>query len=336
MTNATALAHANLAFVKYWGKKDPRLNIPLNNSISMNLSAARTTTSVELDPTLTTDTVILNGVAAGEKFTARVHAHLNLCRELTTSSTYARVETHNSFPASAGFASSASGFAALTVAAVHAMGRDDLSQPELSIIARRGSGSACRSIPGGFVEWFAGKKHQASYAVQIAPPEHWDIVDVAVIVSDHAKDVSSSQGHLQATNSPFWPVRSEQLPPRLDTVRTAILERDFETFGREIETEAMSMHSIMMTSAHEIDGSWRSGIYYWSPDTLELLIATQQWRADGLPVYFTLDAGPTVHLICPAEHEAQVVAAVKTTQGDRDWSLLISHPAPGTRIVSTE
>lgn len=332
MTQASAVAHANLAFVKYWGKTDPDENIPTNNSISMNLSAAQTFTTVTFDAAQTADHVLLDGQPASAKFTARVTKHLDRLRTRAGVSYSAIIQTRNTFPAGAGFASSASGFAALTVAAAAALNLT-LSEKTLSILARKGSGSACRSVPGGFVEWLAGTCDTDSYAVSIAPAEHWDIVDVAVVVSTQEKAVSSSGGHALAKQSPFWSARLAQMPDTLERTRRALLDRDFETFGRMIEQEALSMHTVMMTSAHEADGAWRSGLYYWLPDTLDLIAAAQQWRSDGLPVYFTLDAGPTMHLICPAEYETQVIEAVQERQKARGWSILVNHPAPGAQLL---
>ncbi len=330
----TAIAHANLAFVKYWGKLDADLNIPLNNSISMNLSAARTITSVRFDADLTADEVHVEGERANAKFAGRVGQHLDRLRAIAGVADSAHVETRNTFPASTGFASSASGLAALTVAAAGAL-ELDLSERDLSILARQGSGSACRSIPAGFVEWEGGSNDDNSYAVQLAPADHWDIVDVAVLVTSTPKQVSSTAGHMLALNSPFWTARSQALSARLAMVRQAILDRDFTTFGREIEAEAMSMHAIMLTSAHQGERAWHSGIYYWTPDTLQLLIAVQQWREDGLEVYFTLDAGPTVHLMCPATQQAAVVDAIATLDNPA-WSVIVSAPAPGAQIVDDD
>ncbi len=218
----TAAACANLAFVKYWGKRDAALNIPLNNSISMNLSAAQTITTVTLDAALQADVVLLDGQAASAGFAARVSRHLDRLRARARMQQRMRVETRNTFPASTGFASSASGFAALTVAGSTALGLD-LSERELSILARQGSGSACRSIPAGYVEWQAGTSDADSYAQTLAPAEHWDLRDVAVLVSETPKQVPSSQGHELAYNSPFWEARQALLPGRLERVRAAIL-----------------------------------------------------------------------------------------------------------------
>jgi diphosphomevalonate decarboxylase len=332
MKSAAAAAYANLAFVKYWGKRDAQHNIPLNNSISMNLSAARTMTRVTFDDALDRDQVLLDSRSVSEKFAGRVSRHLDRIREIAGVTLPAHVDTHNNFPAGTGFASSASGFAALTQAACAALGLD-LSERELSILARRGSGSACRSIPSGFVEWYAGTTSDDSYAVQIAAPDHWDIVDVAVLVTAQEKAVSSTDGHALALGSPFWSARAALLDERLARVRRAILDRDFATFGREIEAEAMSMHAIMLTSAHEAGPAWHSGIYYWEPDTLRLLVAVQQWRDAGLDVYFTLDAGPTVHLMCLASAEQSVIEAVRALNQPQ-WTILTSRPASGAQVLS--
>jgi diphosphomevalonate decarboxylase len=349
---ATARAHANLAFVKYWGKADATLNLPLNNSISMNLSGATTLTTVAFDQALPADVVLLrtapsNGdhqlplpldnqtSPAGAAFAQRVSRHLDRLRQLAGVRTRARVTTANSFPSGAGIASSASGLAALTVAGAAALGLD-LSEREMSILARRGSGSACRSVPAGFVEWQAGTDDQNSFATQIATPEHWPLVDIAVVVSRETKRVSSSEGHQLALASPFWQTRLHTLPERLGAVRRAILNCDFETFGREIEAEALAMHAVALTSAHVADGGWRSGVYYWAPDTLELLVATQDWRAQGLPVYFTLDAGPTVHLLCLGEHASAVCDAVRALAAERDgrtWELIVNEVGAGARVI---
>ncbi len=338
MLTATAVAYANLAFVKYWGKRDAQLNIPLNGSISMNLSAARTETTVEFDARLAADSVLVGAdmQPAPPGFARRVSAHLDRLRQLAGVTSPARVGTHNSFPTGAGFASSASGMAALTVAAATALNLS-LSEAQLSALARAASGSACRSVPAGFVEWQAGTGHDDSFAFQIAAPQHWDIRDIAVVVSPREKAVSSSEGHLLALQSPFWQARLASIPDRLTAVRRAILERDFETFGRELEAEALSMHAVALTSAHLAGSAWHSGIYYLLPDTLELMLAVQSWRADGLPVYFTLDAGPTVHLIVPQRWQDGVSAAVRdleARQPGRAWTQYISQPAPGAAVTA--
>ncbi len=337
MSKATAIAHPNLAFLKYWGKRDSTLNIPINNSISMNLDAVQTVTTVEFNAAFANDEVVVleQGGGGRARFDQRVSKHLDRLRSRAGSSLRARVITRNSFPAGTGFASSASGFAALTMAGSAALGLD-LSERELSILSRMGSGSASRSIPDGIVEWLAGDSSDTSYARQLVPPDYWHLIDVAVLVSAEEKKVSSSEGHELAMNSPFWPVRLEALPGKYVRMSQAIHDRDFITFGRELESEAMMMHTIMMTSAHMDGDAWRSGIYYWTGDTLALVQAVQEWRAAGLQVYFTLDAGPTVHLICLETDREAVVSAVNMLaeqSGRAHWSLTVNRPGLGARLT---
>jgi diphosphomevalonate decarboxylase len=244
--------------------------------------------------------------------------------------------TENSFPEAVGIASSASGFAALTLAASAAAGLN-LNQKELSSLARLGSGSACRSIPDGFVEWITLDNSNSSYAIQLASPNHWDIHILTVILSHKAKTVSSSTGHNLASASPFFNTRLESLDERLDIVRSAILERDFNTFGRETELEALSFHTIAMTSPFQNpDDGWSSGVYYWLPESIELILAVQSWRNEGIEVYFTMDAGPSVHIICQHKDLEVVRSLLQETESKikgRKWDILINSPAVGARLV---
>ncbi|MCE2490090.1 MAG: diphosphomevalonate decarboxylase [Anaerolineae bacterium] len=332
MSHATARACANLAFVKYWGKRDASLNLPMNNSISMTLDAAHTTTRVEFVPGLERDKVLLSERPARPAFARRVAAHLDRIRSIGGSSEAARVNTHNNFPAGTGFASSASGFAALTCAASSALGLQ-LSRRQLSVLARLGSGSACRSICAGFVEWQAGRDSDSSFATQLADPRHWNLVDVAVLVTDEEKAVRSSDGHQLASNSPFWQTRNQTISSRLAEIRQALLERDFHRFGREVESEALEMHAIMQTSGHENGGAWQSGIFYMVADTLQLINAVQRWRQAGMDVYFTLDAGPTVHLLCMEDQVGDVLQAVNSLEGSQGWRTIVCRPGPGARLL---
>ncbi len=332
MSHATARACANLAFVKYWGKRDASLNLPMNSSISMTLDAAHTTTRVEFDPDPGSDEIWLSERPAPPAFARRVAAQLDRVRALAGRTEAARVNTHNNFPAGTGFASSASGFAALTYAAISALGLQ-LSRRQLSVLARQGSGSACRSIHAGFVEWQAGQDSDSSFAMQLADTRHWNLVDVAVLVTDQEKSVRSSDGHQLATNSPFWHGRTQSIAPRLAEIRQALLERDFHRFGKEVEAEALEMHAIMLTSGHENGGAWQSGIFYMAPDTLRLIYAVQHWRQTGMEVYFTLDAGPTVHLLCLEDQVGDVLKAVNSLKGSQGWRTIVCRPGPGARLL---
>jgi diphosphomevalonate decarboxylase len=318
---ATSISCSNIAFIKYWGNRDAVLRIPLNDSVSMNLSNATTTTTVEFDANLNDDHIIVGGTQANETTRRRVIAHLDRVRALAKIETKARVHSQNSFPTGVGIASSASAFAALSLAATHAAGLT-LSERELSILARQGSGSACRSIPAGFVEWVAGGSSAESYAVSIAPPEHWDLRDVIAIVSTVEKHIGSSEGHLAAHTSHFLTERIRALPARFHRVRRAILAKDLAMLGPAIEEDAIELHLIAMTSVPPI--------FYWTPGMVRVIQAVQRWRAEGIAVYFTLDAGPNVHLICEAKDASQVAELAQSIEDVQQ--VLVNAPGGAARL----
>ena len=291
-STAKATAHPNIAFIKYWGNQDHDLRIPANGSLSMNLEGLETQTTVSFDTALDRDQLILNGETTQENALDRVSSLLDRIRKLAEIKTNAQVISENNFPTGTGIASSASAFAALTLASTTALGLC-LSERELSQLARTGSGSASRSIPGGFVEWKAGTDHETSFSETIAPPEHWGLVDFIVLVSQEHKKTGSSQGHQIADTSPLQKVRVKDAKRRLDICRKSLLDKDFPTFAEIVELDSTMMHSVMMTSDPPL--------YYWQPLTLEIMAAVKTWRSEGLPVCFTIDAGPNLHLICPAE-----------------------------------
>jgi diphosphomevalonate decarboxylase len=323
VSKATAVACANIAFIKYWGKRDVELNLPANSSLSMNLDRLTTVTTVEFSPDYDDDVVILDGREEWGTARQRIVTHLDRVRVMAGLQNRARVISENSFPTGAGLASSSSGFAALSLAASKAAGLE-LSQRELSILARFGSGSACRSIPGGFTEWTAGASSEESFAKQIAPPDHWDLRDVIAIVSRAHKRVGSTEGHALAPTSHLYQARVASVADRLPRARAALLEKDLATLGRLIEEDAVSMHAVMMTS--------RPPIYYWLPSSVRLIHEVQHWRAEGLEVYFTFDAGPNVHLICQATDQAEVEKRLKDIE--EVLEVIVSGPGPGARVVA--
>lgn len=318
---ARANAGANIAFIKYWGTRDSELNIPLNDSVSMTLDAARTTTEVVFSPHLNADELTINGRPASTEACARVSRHLDLLRERAGVRWRARVNSWNNFPMGAGLASSAAAFAALTVAAAAALGLS-LSGPELSRLARRGSGSAARSIYGGYVWWHAGHDDASSFAEPLAPPDHWDLRDIVAVVADEEKVVSSAKGHSLAHTSPFLEARLALVQRLLPRVRQAIEQRDLALLGPCIEADALAMHFVMMSSSPPL--------FYWAPETLALMKAVHAWRAEGVPVYFTIDAGPNVHLICEAADAERVTARVRCLDYVRD--VIVAGPGEGALL----
>lgn len=303
---ATSVASPNIAFIKYWGNRDHELRIPSNGSISMNLGGLFTRTRVTFDQALADDVLVLEGQAQGGPALQRVSAMLSRVRSMAELNCCARVESSNNFPMGAGIASSASAFAALSMAASRAAGLE-LDEAALSRLARTGSGSACRSVPAGFVEWRGGDRHENSYAYSIAPPEHWALVDCVAIVSRAHKATGSSEGHPLAYTSPLQAARIDDAPRRLGICRQAILERDFEALAEIVELDSNLMHGVIMTSTPRI--------LYWQPATLAVMQAVVGWRAEGLPVCYTIDAGPNVHVICTAPFAAQVAERLKTLPG---------------------
>lgn len=303
MMQATARAHPNIAFIKYWGNRNDDLRLPANSSISMNLAGLFTETTVDWDESLAADYLILNGVPQTGSALERVQTHLETLRHRLNLSVYARVESTNNFPMGAGIASSASSFAALTVAGVAASGRSDIDERELTRLARLGSGSASRSVPGGYVEWHAGVSHEESYAESIAPEDHWALIDVIAVISTAHKAVGSTEGHKTALTSILQNARVADAPSRLVECKRAILDRDFATFAEVIERDSNLMHAIMMTS--------RPPLFYWLPGSLEVMQSIRSWRSEGLAVCYTMDAGPNVHCICTQEHALDVARRLR-------------------------
>ncbi|MFN8500916.1 diphosphomevalonate decarboxylase [Kouleothrix sp.] len=300
--SATAVAPANIAFIKYWGVQDAARTLPFNGSISLNLDSCLTTTTVTFDPELRDDevTIALYGraaEAASGRPRERVVAQLGRLRALAGVATCARVDSANTFPSDAGIASSAAAFAALTLAGATALGLD-LDERQLTVLTRRGgSGSACRSIPTGYVEWRipegpfdAARWDEESYAVSLAPPEHWALADVVAVVDAGAKKIGSAENHQLAATSAYFPARLAEIPARLAAARDAIARRDLELLGATMEADAVSMHAVCMTSSPPS--------FYWNAGTLEIIHAVRAWREGGLAAYFTIDAGPNVHVIC--------------------------------------
>lgn len=320
---ATAKAPANIAFIKYWGRKDEKLRLPANNSISMNLSEVFTITTIGFLEKLKEDEVELDRKELSKKEKSKICNHLDRIRSLSGVRMYAKVVTQNNFPKGAGIASSASGFAALSVAAASAVGLD-LSQKQLSIISRQGSGSACRSIPDGFVEWRAGNSSESSYAYSLFPPKWWDIRDIVVIVGETMKKVGSSEGHVLTESSPFYKARILGMKAKLKKMKEALDGKNFKEFGEILEAEALNMHAVMMTSS--------PSLFYWLPKTMEMILAIQDWREEGILAYFTVDAGPNVHLICQAADEKKVLKKLEAMKGIKN--VIVNLPAEGARLIN--
>ncbi len=317
----TAIAPSNIAFIKYWGKKDEKLRLPTNGSISMNLSNLFTTTTVEFNESFKQDEALIN---KGKNTEAknRVINHIDIIRKMARISTHVKIVSKNNFPIGTGLSSSASGFAALTVAATKAAGLN-LSEKELTIVARQGSGSACRSIPDGFVEWVEGDTSDTSYAVSLFPDNYWNLIDVVALVSQEKKDISSTEGQRKVASSPFFKERLNHIDRKIKLCQQFLKTKNFSALGQLVENEALEMHAIMMTSSPPL--------LYWLPSTLFLMKMVKKWRAAGLEVYFTINTGQDVHLIIEEKNRSELITLLKKEPIVK--KIIINQPAQGAQIV---
>lgn len=311
MIRATAVAPANIALIKYWGTLEPGRPVPANSSFSMTLRSCVSRCTVEAAAGSRHEVLLRSdhgeAVPAPAEFARGVLAHLERLLEWAGESRAVRVTTGNTFPTGAGLASSASGFAALALAFAAAW-RRDVSAAELSLLARMsGSGSAARSAFGGWVLWPGDRDDPESPAARVAPPEHWDVRDVIAVVDSSAKEIGSREGHARAASSPHYARRLELLPARLERTREAVLARDFDALVEVVEEEAVELHLIAMSS--------RPPIFYWSPGTIEVLAAVRSLRHRGVRACATIDAGPNVHVLCPAEEEPRVAGVLESISG---------------------
>ena len=311
----TAVAPSNIAFIKYWGKTDEDLKIPENGSISMNLSNLLTTTTVEFSSDFKEDSVTINN-ENDLKQSSKVIKQLDLIRKKANIFLKVKVVSKNNFPDGTGLSSSASGFAALTLATTKALGLE-LNEKELSMLARQGSGSACRSIPDGFVEWVE------EGAKSLYPSDYWNIVDVVAIISQVKKDISSTDGQKFATTSPFFQTRLNNINEKILRLKKALEVKNFTEFGKIIEGEALELHAIMLTST--------PSLIYWQPETIKLMKLVKKWRTEGLEVYFTVNTGQDIHLIVEEKNSETLVKKLKEINEVK--RIIINKPAVGARLT---
>jgi len=315
-----AVAHPNIALVKYWGKRDDALMLPATGSLSLTLDIFPTTTRVDVDPTAEGDVITFDGEPATGPVAQRITAFLELVRALSGSTASARVDTRNSVPTGAGLASSASGFAALAVAAADAYGLD-LDQRALSRLARRGSGSACRSIIGGTAIWHAGTDDATSFAEPIDGPE---LGMVIAVVDDRAKAVSSREAMRRTRDtSPYAEAWEQAAGADLVAMQEAFARRDIPAIGELTESNALRMHAAIMAA--------RPPIRYLAPQSIALFDAADRMRAHGLQAYATADAGPNVAFLCAAD-DVDIVRDALTTDIPAG-RLIAAHAGAGARLV---
>jgi len=303
--HASAYAPSNIALSKYWGKREASFNLPVTGSLSISLAEHGTRTSLSVVDA-PQHQVILNGaqVDQGQGFAVKICQWLD---RVLPAQLKLRVDTLNTVPTAAGLASSASGFAALTLATDQLMGWH-LPQSQLSALARLGSGSASRSLWHGFVKWQVGVQDDGSDSVAFPLDQQWPQLRIGLLtVSSQSKAVSSRDGMARTTATSAlykqWPQQAEQ---DMLTIEKAIQQGDFEQMAQCAEHNAMSMHATMAAA-------WPP-LVYWQPESLNQMQKVWHLRQQGLPLYLTMDAGPNLKLLFEAQHQADVQSAFPEVQ----------------------
>ncbi len=322
---AVARANANIALVKYWGKRNEQLRLPMNGSISLTLDGLGATTSVTFDAALRRDRFVLDGQERVGREADRVERFLDQVRAKAGLSERALVESQSEVPVGAGLASSAAGFAALAVAASAAAGVE-YSPRELSIFARKGSGSACRSIFGGLVEWRKGSRMDGedSVAEQLVPPEAWDLGMAIAVAKASPKEIGSTEGMERSTQAPGYVHWISTVEGDLAAARRAIRDRDLRTLGLVAESNATKMHLSAATASPPV--------IYWTETTAKLVKAVVSLReTEGVEGWFTIDAGPNVAVLARAADLERV--AERLRQVENVERVAIHRAGPGAAVI---
>jgi diphosphomevalonate decarboxylase len=322
---ATARACANIALIKYWGKRDALQNLPAAGSLSLTLAGLVTETTVELDPALADDIFTLDGTPAAPADTRKLTAFLDLVRAASGVQVAARVTSRNDFPTASGLASSASGFAALAVAATRSFGLA-LDPRARSILARRGSGSAARSIFGGFVRMHAAPDSDGAYAEPVAAVAAGFVERVRMVIAIVGGGAPKAHGsrdamdHTAAT-SPMYRAWLDVVPRDLAAAEAALAAGDLEQLGALAEANALAMHASAIAA--------RPAVIYWQPATLAVLAAVRAERAAGRGAWATMDAGPHVKVLCDAADADAIARTVGAVAGVTSVMISAAGPAAG-------
>jgi diphosphomevalonate decarboxylase len=315
---AVAVACANIALAKYWGKADERENLPAVPSLSLTLAGLSTRTRVEIDAALAGDEIVLDGAPATGRARARVVGVLDELRKLGGSRRFARVTSSNDFPTASGLASSASGFAALALAGAAAF-ELELERRAVSALARRASASAARSVFGGYVALEAG----AHSAEPVLPGDDFPLVMVVALTASGPKSVGSTEGMLRtAATSPYYRAWVEDAPRVYRAVREAVLARDLARLGPAVEASALRMHASMFAA--------EPPIVYFTPATLAAMQAVRELRSRGTLAFHTMDAGPHVKVLTAPDDAERVAAALRAVPGVE--RVVVCSPGPDAAL----
>lgn len=317
-----ARAYGNIALIKYWGKRDEKYILPMNSSLSLTIDCFYTETEVVFSESYGEDLFYLNDTLQDETATGRISSFIDLFRKAANIDMKATVKSTNFVPTAAGLASSASGFAALAAACNIASGLN-LDLRELSMYARQGSGSAARSIYGGFVEWQRGTDEKDSYAIPVDDAK-WDIGMVVVVVNSNKKEVSSREGMKRTVStSPFYKIWSNKAEEDVKEAKLAIKNRDFERLGLITERNGLMMHATMLGA--------NPPILYWEPDSVLAMKMVRELRNEGIACYFTMDAGPNVKILCRLSESNKIKE--KLMEAFDEERIIVTGPGPGVILL---
>lgn len=322
---STARAHTNIALIKYWGKRDADLILPYTDSLSLTLYEFYTTTTVDFDSQLKQDHLIIDGQVISPDKSAKVARFMDLVRQMSGQKAFAKIKSINHVPMSAGLASSASAFAALAAAASRAAGLN-LTPTELSRLARRGSGSATRSVFGGLVQWHRGTDDESSYAEPIMEKVDFGLEMIAIMINRQQKKVSS-RGGMQASvdTSPYFEIWPKVVEQDLKAIKIAIQEHNISKIGEIAEANAMRMHALTLSA--------QPPFTYFEASTIKAINLINQLRQTGLNCYYTMDAGPNVKVIYDKKDRPQLLAALGQVFGQEN--LVVAQPGPGIEYLET-
>ena len=323
--SSTARAHTNIALIKYWGKRDADLILPYTDSLSLTLDEFYTTTTVNFDSQLKQDHLIIDGQVISPEKSAKVARFMDLVRQMSGQKAFAKIKSINHVPMSAGLASSASAFAALAAAASRAAGLN-LTPTELSRLARRGSGSATRSVFGGLVQWHRGTDDESSYAEPIMEKVDFGLEMIAIMINRQQKKVSS-RGGMQASvdTSPYFEIWPKVVEQDLKAIKIAIQEHNISKIGEIAEANAMRMHALTLSA--------QPPFTYFEASTIKAINLINQLRQTGLNCYYTMDAGPNVKVIYDQKDRPQLLAALGQVFGQEN--LVVAQPGPGIEYLET-
>lgn len=294
----TAVAHPIQGLTKYHGLKNPVQRIPYHDSISVCIQTLITTTTVETSEKLKKNEIVINGKESEGKERQRVETVLNRLKKLAGFSGGFKVVSENSLKAGKGLGFSASGFAALGLAASEALDLR-LDGVSLSEIVRLGAGSATRSLAGGFAVWYAGKNGK-SYAEQLNAPEDMGFSMVVVPISS---DVRTDEAHAEVLSSPLFKARLKNVHGLLEEMKLAISKGDVATIGRLAEEDTLNLHAITMTG--------KSHMVLWEPDTVRIIKEVIRLREEGMSTWFSMDTGPSVFINTLSKNSQAILSRLR-------------------------